>query len=119
MSLRIICEGKMLVELLLGYALTTTDPLYLREPGPPYMDNVIQLHVNKELGKNFYLDLSPYVMRSIADGITGRAGAEVSVGYHFKDLDLEVYHHSSHNLDVENQAVELDMVRLRWILIKQ
>jgi hypothetical protein len=109
----------MLVEILVAYALTSNEPLYLRTPSSPYMDSVIQLHVNKDLGKNFYIDLLPYVMRSEATGITGRAGAEASIGVHFKDLDLELYHHSSHNLDVENQAVELDMVRLRWTLIKQ
>lgn len=108
----------MLAELVLSYALMSSEPIYLRQAGEPVVDSIVQLNVEKRWDNNIFLKITPYVMRNWAQDITGRAGAELELGYSFKYFDLGYYHHSAHNLDQNfGSSVELDMVRMHISLI--
>lgn len=109
----------LLVEIVLAHALYSNDPIYLNTRPSPTMDSYMQLNIQKDLTKNLYLHVNPYVMRSIESGVTGRAGAEAGVGWHVNnELDIELYHHSSHSLDTNDTPLELDMIKFHWFLSK-
>ena len=109
----------MLVDIVLAYALYSNSPIYLNTRPSPAMDSYLQINVQKDLTHNLYLHVNPYVMRSLESGVTGRAGAEAGIGWHVNDqLDIELYHHSSHSLDVLDQPLELDMIKFKWVLSK-
>lgn len=103
----------MIAELIITYALISNEPVLLRSPGPPYTRHEVALNVEKHWWEGFFLNLTPYVKGSEM-GSVERAGAFAEVGFHFGDVTLSVYHHSSHNLDRPGDALEVDGVKLRW-----
>ncbi len=102
----------MLAELILSYNLISTEPLLLRSPGPPYTQHEVALNVEKHWFGGFFLKIQPYVQGSEMVSVA-RAGAFAEVGIHFGDVDVSIYHHSSHNLDRPGDALEVDGIRLR------
>lgn len=108
----------MLLELITTYYLMNTDPIYLQTQGCPCATMYVGLHLNKEFLNNYYFDIQPYFLRDITDDISGRAGAEVSLGYKWKSFDLSLYHHSSHNLDTYlGRSLEMDAITLKINLL--
>jgi hypothetical protein len=108
----------MLVELVMSYYLANTEPIFLRTPSCPCATTKTELHVRKEY-TDYYIDLSPYVLRDVEDNITGRAGVEIEAGFNWKDISLGYYHHSSHNLDTSyGSALEVDGFKFHWRLSK-
>lgn len=105
----------MLVDLIISYALMTNEPLYLRSSGAPYADTEVRLEVHYPITEELYLDIKPYVVRSTEDEITGRAGAIVEIGIQFDRFDVELFHHSAHDLDSgDGDPLEVDGIRFRW-----
>lgn len=105
----------MLTSLVLSYFLTANEPMFLRTNVPVYYDSRLMLVVHKDIGTRYYVDVNPYVYRSIQSGITGRAGAKAAVGVHIHSVDIEVQHESIHSLDVATPnpgAIELDNINL-------
>ncbi len=105
----------MLAELILSYNFISTEPVLLRHLGPPYTRHEVALNLEKHWWEGFFLKLTPYVQGSEMQSVQ-RAGAFAEVGIHFGDVDVSVYHHSSHNLDREGDALEVDGIRVRWRL---
>lgn len=104
----------MLAELVLSYNLISNEPVRLRAPGAPYLQHEIALNVEKHWEALFF-KLMPYVQGSEANSVD-RAGAFAEIGIHWGDVDISLYHHSSHNLDRPGVPLEVDGVRLRWRL---
>jgi hypothetical protein len=103
-----------MVELLLSYALISNEPLYLREADQPYKNIELSLLIGKDLGKHYFLYLEPYVM---AEGdLVGRAGGKAELGIRIWDFEISLFHHSAHDLDKNNRAIEVDGIRMRWRL---
>ena len=50
-----------MIELILAYALLSTEPLHIRAPGPPYAKWDLSLNVEKELSKGVYIQIHPYL----------------------------------------------------------
>lgn len=88
----------MLLELVFSYYTMTTEPAYLREPGPPMVRGELALNVEKPLGRYGFLYLKPFV-KGADSGALSTAGAEVEAGIEFKSVALSFYHKSEHNLD--------------------
>ncbi len=109
----------MLAELVMAYYFTNTEPMYLRTPECPCANMKVGLHVNKEYANGFLIDAEPYVLRDTNSGETGRAGAKFKIGWRIKDVELNLFHESIHNLDQNyGMPIEMDGVELRWTLIK-
>ena len=113
----------MLAELIITYALITNEPVLLQSSGPPYARHEVELKVEKEFlvgsvawgGGRYlkgFLKIQPYVQGSERNSVE-RAGAFAEVGIHFGDVDISLYHHSSHNLDRPGDALEVDGIRVR------
>lgn len=105
----------MLAELIISYNLISNEPVLLRSPGPPYTRHEVALNVEKHWRNGFFLKLQPYVQGSERDSVE-RAGALAEVGIHWGDVDISLYHHSSHNLDRPGWALEVDGIRVKWRL---
>lgn len=104
----------MIVDLIISYALMTNEPLYLREARAPYADTEVRLEVRYPITEHLYLNVKPYVVRSSEEDITGRAGAVVEIGASFDGFDVELFHHSAHDLDRgDGDPLEVDGIRLR------
>ena len=71
------------------------------------------LHVRQPLSDRFFLDLRPYVVKTDGPEGTGRAGAFVEIGWTGDRLGVSMFHHSSHNLDVNGQAIEVDGISMK------
>jgi hypothetical protein len=109
----------MLAELVMAYFITNTEPMYLRTAFCPCANVKVALHVRNDFMTHFYVDAEPYVLRDTLSGETGRAGAKLKFGMHIKDVDLEYFHESIHNLDKSfGLPIEMDGVQLHWNLIK-
>lgn len=109
-----LIKKTMFAELILSYFLISNDPMYLRSAERPYTKMSVSLEVHKPITDRLSLRLAPYVFRSLNQA--GRAGAEAEIMYRFDDLKIGIYHHSSHNLDVPGDALEVDGIRMRWKL---
>ena len=105
-----------MVELILAYALLSTEPLYMRETGPPYANYEVALNIEKDLPWRFYMQLQPYI-KAYSNNLIGRAGATAHIGLDMGDLKVEFYHWSEHNLDKDSIRIESDGVRLKWKLL--
>ena len=111
----------MMMDLVLSYFLMNNEPMYLFEPTSESYTAELKLNIHHDMNDYSYIDLSPYAMRNIREGVTGRAGAEADIGIWIGDVALELYHHSSHNLDHISPdpgkgAIEMDAIRLKWKL---
>lgn len=103
----------MIVELIFAYNLLSNDPVLLRSSGPPYTLHEVALNLEKHWWEGFFLKFTPYVQGSDKNSAE-RVGAFAEFGIHFGDVDVSVYHHSSHNLDRRGDALEVDGIRLKW-----
>ncbi len=105
----------MVAELILTYALISNEPILLRSPGEPFTRHEVALNMEKHWPSGLFFRLMPYVQGSDREA-TERAGAFAEIGISVGDVDVSVYHHSSHNLDRPGRALEVDVVRLKWKL---
>jgi len=109
----------MLAELVLHYALTNNNPMFLRSDRCPCANVQVDLHVSKEYSNGFYIDATPYVQRDTMTGITGRAGAHIEIGKDFGPLSIGLEHESDHSLDRGDELpAEYDGIVLKWNLSK-
>jgi len=107
----------MFAEIALSYYLASNMSSHLSVIREPKIDSEIRLNVSHEINNRWDLKVSPYVLG--ADRIARIAGAEFELNYRFNDtLMLGYYHHSSHTLDMDGEALNMDGIRFRWILKK-
>jgi len=104
----------MIAELVFSLFLVSNEPMYLQSVGRPYSRMVLSLELQKPMTNRLTFTLTPYVLRSWARA--GRVGSEAEIMYRLGDVRFGFYHHSSHNLDREGTAIEVDGVRMKWKL---
>lgn len=105
----------MLAEIILAYNLSSNEPLFLRDEGPPYADMEVALHVRQPFDR-FFLDLEPYVVKTNSIEGIGRAGAFIELGWEGERWTFSLRHHSSHCTDVDCESLQADGFRVRYRL---
>jgi len=90
-------------------------PVYMHEPGPPYIRTEVTLELTSQMTEKFSLRLAPYIRKSGMFRGSGTGGAEVEIMFKAWDnFDVGVYHHSRQNFNNYGHYIEQDGIRARW-----
>lgn len=102
----------MLAELVLSYFLQSNMSSSLHTAKRPYIDSEVRLVVENRFSSKWSVKIEPYVM--LSTGLPRIAGAEVEIEFDINPkARISLYHHSSHNLDVEGIGLNIDQVKLK------
>lgn len=106
-----ILEAVIVVSLFTG-----TQPVYIREAGPPFAETDVRLELYvKKLPFKTDLYLEPYIVGT-SDQIVRQGGLVAEYGKWFGPVKWSVFHESIHNFDRFGRSIQVNGVRGRWCI---